>query len=123
MRTGDRIDRIRLSLVYLPLAAPLGHAKALTGRQQPLTEIAFLFTELGTTDGYAGLGFSYAERAGGPALYAHAKETVPILLGEDPNDTGRIWEKLVWAGGSVGRSGLAAQAIASVDVGLWDLKA
>ena len=95
----------------------------LTGRHQPLTEVAFLFTELGTTDGHAGLGFSYAKRAGGPALYAHAKEIVPLLLGEDPNDTGKIWSKLVWAGASVGRSGLATQAIAAVDVGLWDLKA
>jgi L-alanine-DL-glutamate epimerase-like enolase superfamily enzyme len=110
-------------LVYLPLPTPISDAKVLTGRQRPLTEVAFLFTELGTTDGHAGLGFSYAKRAGGPAMYAHAKEIVPILLSEDPNDIGRIWEKLVWAGASVGRSGLATQAIASVDVGLWDLKA
>jgi L-alanine-DL-glutamate epimerase-like enolase superfamily enzyme len=105
-----------LSLVYLPLAPPVSEAKV-------LTEIAFLFAELGTTDGHAGLGFSYAKRAGGPALYAHAKEVVPLLLGEDPNDIGRIWEKLVQAGASVGRGGLATQAIAAVDVGLWDLKA
>jgi L-alanine-DL-glutamate epimerase-like enolase superfamily enzyme len=89
----------------------------------PLTEVAFLFTELGTTDGHTGLGFSYAKRAGGPGLYAHAKEIVPLLLGEDPNDIGWVWEKLVQAGASVGRSGLAAQAVAAVDVGLWDLKA
>lgn len=123
MRTGDRIDRVRLSLVYLPLAAPISDTKALTSRQQPLTEVAFLFTELGTTDGHAGLGFSYAKRAGGPALYAHAKEIVPLLLGEDPNDIGRVWDKLVWAGASVGHGGLAGQSIAAVDVGLWDLKA
>jgi len=109
--------------VYLPLAAPLNDAKVRTGRHQPLTEVALLFTELGTTDGHAGLGFSYAKRAGGPALYAHAKEIVPLLLGEDPSDTGKLWSKLVWAGASVGRSGLATQAIAAVDIGLWDLKA
>lgn len=118
MRTGDRIDRVRLSLVYLPLPTPVSDAKV-----PPLTEVAFLFTELGTTDGHAGLGFSYAKRAGGPALYAHAKEVVPLLLGEDPNDIGLVWEKLVQAGASLGRSGLAIQAIAAVDVGLWDLKA
>jgi L-talarate/galactarate dehydratase len=118
VRTGDRIDRVRLSLVYLPLASPVSDAKV-----PPLTEVAFLFTELGTTDGHAGLGFSYAKHAGGPALYAHAKEIVPLLLGEDPNDIGRVWEKLVNAGASVGRSGLAPQAVAAVDVGLWDLKA
>jgi L-talarate/galactarate dehydratase len=118
VHTGDRIDRVRLSLVYLPLPATVSDAKV-----PPVTEVAFLFAELGTTDGHAGLGFSYAKRAGGPALYAHAKEIVPLLLGEDPNDIARVWEKLVGAGASVGSSGLAAQAIAAVDVGLWDLKA
>jgi L-alanine-DL-glutamate epimerase-like enolase superfamily enzyme len=120
---GDRIDLVRLSLVFLPLAAPINDTKAAAGRQQPLTEVAFLFAEVGTVEGHRGLGFSYAKRAGGPALYAHAKEIAPQLLGEDPSDTGRIWEKLAWAGASAGRGGLAAQAIAAVDIALWDLKA
>lgn len=123
MRTGDRIDRVRLSLVYLPLSSPISDERTPAGRRQPVTEVAFLFAELGTTDGHAGLGFSYATRAGGPALYAHAKEIVPLLLGEDPNDIGRMWEKLLTVGMSAGRTGLAAQAIGAVDVGLWDLKA
>lgn len=123
MRTGDRIDRVRLSLVYLPLSSAISEEKAATGRLAPVTEVAFLFAELGTTDGHAGLGFSCATRAGGPALYAHAKEIVPLLLGEDPNDIGRMWDKLVAAGASAGHTGLAAQSVGAVDVGLWDLKA
>ncbi len=121
--SGDRIDRVRLSLVFLPIAAPISDTKVPAGRHQPLTEVAFLFTEIGTVDGSRGLGFSYAKRAGGPALYAHAKELAPQLLGEDPSDTGRVWEKLAAAGSSAGRSGLAAQAIAAVDIALWDAKA
>ena len=35
-----------------------------------------------------------------------------VLIGEDPSDTGKLWVKLSWAGASVGRSGLATQAIA-----------
>jgi L-talarate/galactarate dehydratase len=45
------------------------------------------------------------------------------VIGEDPNDIQRIWTKLIWAGASVGRSGLATQAIAAIDIALWDLKA
>src|SRR5690606_40446341 len=45
------------------------------------------------------------------------------LIGEDANDIARLWTKLVWAGASVGRSGLATQAIAALDIALWDLKA
>lgn len=121
--TTDRINRIQLSLVFLPLATPISDAKVLTGRQRPLTEVAFLFAEISTENGHAGLGFSYSKRAGGPGLYAHAKEIAPNLIGEDPSDIGRLWQKLVWAGASMGRSGMAVQAAAAFDVALWDLKA
>jgi len=95
----------------------------LTGRQKPMTEVAMLFAEIETSGGHSGIGFSYSKRAGGPGQFAHAKEIAPVLLGEDPNDIGRLWTKLAWAGASVGRSGLATQAIGAFDVALHDLKA
>jgi L-talarate/galactarate dehydratase len=119
----DAISSVTLSLAFLPLAVPVSDAKVLTGRQQPLTEIAFLFAEIRAESGYEGVGYSYAKRAGGPGQYAHAREIAPALIGEDPSDIQRIWTKLVWAGASVGRSGLATQAIAAIDIALWDLKA
>jgi L-alanine-DL-glutamate epimerase-like enolase superfamily enzyme len=121
--TTDRIAWIKLSLVFLPLKSPISDAKVLTGRQKPMTEIAFLFAEILTAQGHAGIGFSYSKRAGGPGQYAHAKEIAQNLIGEDPNDIARLWVKLMWAGASVGRSGLATQAIAAFDIALWDLKA
>jgi L-talarate/galactarate dehydratase len=121
--TTDRIAWVKTSLVFLPLAAPISDAKVLTGRQKPLTEIAFLFAEIETEKGHSGVGFSYSKRAGGPGQYAHAKEIAGELIGEDPNDIARLWDKLVWAGASVGRSGLSTQAIAAFDIALWDLKA
>ncbi|MED5499785.1 MAG: mandelate racemase/muconate lactonizing enzyme family protein, partial [Pseudomonadota bacterium] len=121
--SNDAISWIRFSHVLLPLATPISDAKVLTGRQKPMTEVSFLFTEIETRDGHQGIGFSYSKRAGGYGQFAHAQEIAPAILGEDPNDTGKLWQKLVWAGASVGRSGLSTQAIASVDVGLWDLKA
>ena len=120
---GDTIEWLRVSLVILPLAKPISDAKVLTGRQKPLTEISFLFVELQTRDGHDGVGFSYSKRAGGPGLYAHAQELAPNLLGADPNDIARLWDQLWWAGASVGRSGLATQAIAAFDIALWDCKA
>jgi L-alanine-DL-glutamate epimerase-like enolase superfamily enzyme len=120
---NDRIAWVRLSSVLLPLNTPISDAKVLTGRQRSLTEVALLFAEIGTEGGREGIGFGYSKRAGGRGQYAHAKEIAAELLGEDPNDIARIWDKLVWAGASVGRSGLAVQAIAAIDVALWDLKA
>ncbi len=122
-RAAGGIAWVRSALVYVPLRAPASDAKVLTGRQRPLDRVAILTAEIATADGHRGLGFSYSKRAGGPALYAHAREIAHELLGEDPSDCGRLWDKLQWAGASVGRGGLAAQAIAAFDVALWDLKA
>jgi L-talarate/galactarate dehydratase len=119
----SRITHVRVSSCYLPLATPISDAKVLTGRQKPMTEIAILFAEIETEDGHQGLGFSYAKRAGGPGQFAHAKEIAPVLIGEDPSDIAKLWDKLCWAGASVGRSGMATQAIGAFDVALWDLKA
>ncbi len=119
----DRIAWLRLSSCVLPLATPISDAKVLTGRQKPMTEVAMLFAEVATAGGHLGLGFSYAKRAGGPGQFAHAKEIAPVLIGEDANDIARLWTKACWAGASVGRSGLATQAIGAFDVALYDLKA
>ena len=118
----DRIAWVRLASVFLPLATPISDAKVLTGRQKPMTEIAILFVEIETRDGQRGLGFSYSKRAGGPGQFAHAHEIAPVLLDENPSDIQKLWTKLCWVGASVGRSGLATQAIGAFDVALWDLK-
>jgi L-talarate/galactarate dehydratase len=123
MTTLSTITRLQVSSSFLPLAQPISDAKVLTGRQKPMTEVAMLFVEVETSDGCTGLGFSYSKRAGGPGQYAHACEIAPALIGEDASDIGRLWDKLCWAGASVGRSGLATQAIGAFDVALWDLKA
>jgi L-alanine-DL-glutamate epimerase-like enolase superfamily enzyme len=119
----DKITSVRLSLAFLPLERPISDAKVLTGRQRPMTQIAFLFAEITSAAGHEGVGYSYSKRAGGRGQYAHATEIAEDVIGEDPNDIQRIWTKLIWAGASVGRSGLATQAIAAIDIALWDLKA
>ncbi|MCD1145236.1 mandelate racemase/muconate lactonizing enzyme family protein [Kocuria sp. LUK] len=121
--TPDAVRHVQLSTATLPLATPISDAKVFTGRQRPMTEVVFLFAEITTAQGHTGLGFSYSKRAGGPAQYAHAKEVAEGLVGEDPNDIARIYDKLLWAGASVGRSGVATQALAAIDIALWDLKA
>ena len=120
---SDRIRHLKLSHVVLPLETPVSDAKVLTGRQKPLTETVLLFVEIVTEQGHEGLGFSYSKRAGGRAQYAHLEEIADVALGQDPSDIDRIYQALLWAGASVGRSGVATQAIAALDVALWDLKA
>ncbi|MFE5341233.1 mandelate racemase/muconate lactonizing enzyme family protein [Isoptericola sp. NPDC056578] len=119
----DAIRSVQLSTLTLPLATAISDAKVFTGRQKPMTEVVFLVAEITTEQGHAGLGFSYSKRAGGPAQYAHAKEVADAAIGEDPNDIAKLYTKLLWAGASVGRSGVATQALAAVDIALYDLKA
>jgi L-alanine-DL-glutamate epimerase-like enolase superfamily enzyme len=114
----DWISWIKLRSVNLPLQRAVSDAKVLTGRQRALDSVSLLFAEIETAQGHCGMGFSYSLRAGGPAQYAHALEVAPLLIGEDPNDIARLWSKLVWAGASVGRSGVAVQTI-----WLWDVPA
>ena len=123
MTSVDLIRHVKLSTARLPLAVPISDAKVFTGRQKPMTEVVFLFAEITTEQGHSGIGFSYSKRAGGPAQYAHAKEIAEGIIGEDPNDIGKLYTKLLWAGASVGRSGVATQAIAAIDIALYDLKA
>jgi L-alanine-DL-glutamate epimerase-like enolase superfamily enzyme len=119
----DRIDWVKLSLVYLPLETPVSDAKVLTGKQKPLTEVAFVFAEIRTRDGFEGIGFGYSKRAGGRGMFAHSKEIADNLIGQDPNDIAKLWDKLMWAGASMGRMGLTSQAISPFDIALWDMKA
>jgi L-talarate/galactarate dehydratase len=121
--TMDRIDWVKLSLIYLPLATPVSDAKVLTGKQKPLTEVAFVFAEIRTRDGFEGIGFGYSKRAGGRGMFAHSKEIADNLLGQDPNDIAKLWDKLMWAGASMGRTGMTSQAISPFDIALWDMKA
>lgn len=120
---ADSIRSLTLSHVVLPLASPVSDAKVLTGRQKPLTRMVMLFAEVTTADGLTGMGFSYSKRAGGPGQYAHLAEIGEELIGQDPSDIQRLYDTLLWAGASVGRSGVATQAIAASDIALWDLKA
>ncbi|MEG2422562.1 mandelate racemase/muconate lactonizing enzyme family protein [Glutamicibacter sp.] len=121
--TPDAIRHVKLSTARLPLATPISDAKVFTGHQKPMTEVVFLFAEITTEQGHEGFGFSYSKRAGGPAQYAHAKEVAQAMIGEDPSDIAKLYTKLLWAGASVGRSGVATQALAALDIALYDMKA
>lgn len=44
------------------------------------------------------------------------------LIGQDPLEHERIWERLYWLLSPRGQTGYASHAIAAIDVALWDLK-
>src|SRR6266498_3321701 len=54
-----------------------------------------------------------------------AQAYAPLLMGEDPREVQRLWDKLYhfpriqW----VGRSGITHLALSAIDIALWDIKA
>jgi len=122
-RAPSSITRVHCALYRVPLKEPVSDAKVTTGRQRPLGDVDVVIATVTTADDLEGIGFSYSKRAGGPALFAHAKQLAPLLIGEDALDTGRIWHKLLWAAASIGRQGVAVQSIAAFDIALHDRKA
>ncbi|MFI4980940.1 MAG: mandelate racemase/muconate lactonizing enzyme family protein, partial [Nevskiales bacterium] len=58
------------------------------------------------------------------APYSHtiASGLRAILVGEDPLQTARLWNKMYQHTLYFGRSGAAIQAMAGVDIALWDIK-
>ena len=119
----DEITGLRLRHVVIPLANPISDAKVLTGRQSPLAALDLLMVETRSAAGHEGLGLSYTLRAGGAGMFALGCEIAPFLLREDPNDISRLWDRLAWQTISLGRGGMAYQAICAFDTALWDMKA
>jgi L-alanine-DL-glutamate epimerase-like enolase superfamily enzyme len=69
---------------------------------------------------HVGLGYSYTS-AGAAGVAAELLRDA--VLGRDVMDVPGAWAAMSGAVRNVGRSGVAASAIAAVDVALWDLKA
>jgi L-alanine-DL-glutamate epimerase-like enolase superfamily enzyme len=49
-------------------------------------------------------------------------ELKPEIVGEDPLDHERIWEKMYWQTVYYGRKGVAIYAMGVIDTAIWDLK-
>jgi L-alanine-DL-glutamate epimerase-like enolase superfamily enzyme len=102
-----------------------------------------LVVRVHTDQGIVGIGEAHGQGAPFPGIYgqdsagniqaAGASRIVadvlkPLLIGEDPRDNERLWEKMFqlnhqvgWAGAGWGRPQMMS-AIAGVDIALWDIK-
>ncbi|MFO1350274.1 MAG: mandelate racemase/muconate lactonizing enzyme family protein [Gammaproteobacteria bacterium] len=90
-----------------------------------MSHFALVTVRVRSDDGLEGLGYTYTvANTGGAALHAMIeRDLAPLLIGQDPRRIEQLWEKMWWHTHFVGRGGLAAFAIAAVDIALWDWKA
>lgn len=83
--------------------------------------LEFVVVEMTTDAGFVGTGFTYTVDIGGTAIAALVEDYLaPLVIGMDPLDFERIWQKLQRQSRRLG-VGVNALAIAAIDVAVWDL--
>ena len=90
-----------------------------------ISHFALVTVRITDSDGVEGMGYTYTVgNIGGSAIASLLRDDiVPVLRTMDPRQIEAVWQKLWWHLHFVGRGGIAAFAMAAVDVALWDLKA
>jgi L-alanine-DL-glutamate epimerase-like enolase superfamily enzyme len=73
-----------------------------------------------TAGGRRGIGYTYSHRAAAELVH---DRLAPAVCGLDAFSIRHAWDAMLATIRNVGRPGIAASAIASVDIALWDLKA
>ncbi|WP_067975740.1 mandelate racemase/muconate lactonizing enzyme family protein [Nocardiopsis trehalosi] len=82
-----------------------------------------VITRVTTSDGRTGTGFAWTPRVGAGAVRALLDDDCPAaLVGRTPDPAPR-WADLTAHLADAGAGGLAAMAVAAVDIALWDLAA
>jgi len=110
------IERLETAYFRLPLepSGDAGHGRLDTEELITLTLRA---------DGLEGHGYAYTIGRGGRAIRSLIDEDLaPLLAGRDAEDVQGLWELMWQRLLYVGRGGLAAFAVAAVDIALWDLR-
>jgi len=75
-----------------------------------------------TDAGITGIGAT--QSPAGPVA-ALVEDIKPLVIGEDPSDPGRLWRRMNegWPAlrGRAGEGGIAINAMAAIDIGVWDI--
>lgn len=111
------ITNVESFAVSIPLEEPVAFATRVVEER----DHALVYVQ--TDEGHEGLGYTLGY--GGAEVISNAVETVlkPLLVGEDPRDTERLWREMFDGTVQIGRKGVMLRAISIIDIALWDIKA
>lgn len=112
---GDRVVSVRCYPLCQQLTQPTQTA---WGRY---SSISIVLVEVRTREGYVGAGEVLARFS--PKAYCELIDSAlaPIVVGQDPADIDRLWMSMRRAlSGRAG--GMLIEAIAGIDIALWDIK-
>jgi L-rhamnonate dehydratase len=117
-----RVVRWRGKTVPLPLhfcTNPMDLLALEKASMQTFTFHEWLIVEVFTDDGHVGLGnAALSPQVTKQVIDLYLK---PLLLGQDPWNTERLWQHMYRKTMAFGRKGIGMVAISAVDIALWDL--
>jgi L-alanine-DL-glutamate epimerase-like enolase superfamily enzyme len=118
-----KLTHVTSDVVHVPLGKPSRIPLTDAKRSGP-DGVDLVLVRLETDAGAHGLGFTYLLGPGAAAVRSLIDTVLsPLVVGEDPRDTDRLFAKAEARFRAVGFAGLAARAYSAIDVALWDLKA
>jgi len=118
-----RITEVKAELLRMPLPRPMQSGSSSGKKGGPVSHVNMPIVFITTEDGTRGIGYAWSLLGGATATRCVLEDDfAPLLLDEDALDHERLWEKLYRRLQSVGRHGLVTQAMAAVDLALWDIK-
>ncbi len=110
---NESIQRLEASAFKVPTDFPESDGTA------KWNSTTLILVELGAGK-ISGLGYSYAHES----CVLFIRETLfPIVRGKNPFSISALWNEMNIAVRNFGRNGIAASAIAAIEIALWDLKA
>lgn len=109
-----KITRVVTQWLRIPLPRAVGWSiKTLTHRDHLLVRVQ-------SDAGVEGVGFCLQDLSGRAAKAAMDDLLAPMLIGQDPRDITRLWERMYWQTVRAGRRGNLLHALSAIDIALWD---
>ena len=102
----------------IPLNVPFEFNSA--GIKKP-SNLAICHVEIETDEGITGYGLS-AITEEHPVASTINDILASDLIGQDPLNTERLWDRMYWNVCPRGQTGYAMHAISALDIALWDIK-
>jgi len=108
-----KVTDIQGIMISIPLRKPTSMSnKTVTARE-------YIVTRVFTDEGIIGSAYTL----GGTVVLTAVNDTLkPLVMGEDPFDTERLWDKMFRTSLTVGRKGAVIRALSTIDIAFWDIK-
>lgn len=109
-----KITGIKTSLMKVPNEAPVSSY---------YSHVTYVVARIQTDQGIEGLGYTMLMGGmGAESVLAYLQHNlVPLMIGENPLQVGRLWTKMYDNDRGLRKKGIPVYAMSAIDIGLWDI--